>query len=127
MAFLASDNHACTQKTDASHDALNHAAGVGGGYRMDRQNCQGRAETQDAEGAYASRLSMQIAVEPEHDSNQGCSTEPKRNVESVHNRKNFSTTAKAAPRSPGGYAPVRSRTCAAAHHWARELCKHESD
>jgi hypothetical protein len=22
---------------------------------------------------------------------------------------------------------VRSRTCAAAHHWARELCKHESD
>jgi hypothetical protein len=54
MAFLASDNHACTQKTDASHDALNHAAGVGGGYRMDRQNCQGRAETQDAEGAYAS-------------------------------------------------------------------------
>ena len=93
MAFLASDNHACTQKTDASHDALNHAAGVGGGYRMDRQNCQGRAETQDAEGAYASLLSVQIAVKPEHDSNQGCSTEPKRNVKSVHNRKNFSTTA----------------------------------
>ena len=65
MAFLASDNHACTQKTDASHDALNHTAGVGGGYRMDRQNCQGRAETQDAEGAYASRLPMQIAVKPE--------------------------------------------------------------
>ena len=60
---------------------------------MDRQNCQGGAETQDAEGAYASRLSMQIAVEPEHNSNQGCSTEPKRNVESVHTSESFSTTA----------------------------------
>ena len=99
MAFLASDNHARTQKTDASHDALNHAAGVGGGYRMDRQNCQGRAETQDAEGAYASRLSVQIAVKPEHDSNQGCSTEPKRNVESIHNRKIL------APRRAEGSPP----------------------
>jgi hypothetical protein len=127
MAFLASDNHACTQKTDASHDALNHAAGVGGGYRMDRQNCQGRAETQDAEGAYASRLSMQIAVEPEHDSNQGCSTEPKRNVESVHTRKNSTTTASLTQPPAAQVATRRSRTCAAAHHWARELCKHESD
>ena len=93
MAFLASDNHARTQKTDASHDALNHAAGVAAGYRMDGQNCQGRAETQDAEGAHASRLSMQIAVQAEHDSDQGCSTEPKRNVEIVHSRGNFSTTA----------------------------------
>jgi hypothetical protein len=108
MAFLASDNHARTQKTDASHDALNHAAGVGGGYRMDRQNCQGRAETQDAEGAYASRLSVQIAVKPEHDSNQGCSTEPKRNVESIHNRKNFSTTA--SRRQPPA-AQVATRPC----------------
>ena len=79
--------------TDASHDALNHAAGVAAGYRMDGQNCQGRAETQDAEGAQASRLSMQIAIQAEHDSDQGCSTEPKRNVESVHSGKNFSTTA----------------------------------
>jgi hypothetical protein len=101
-AFLASDNHARTQKTDASHDALNHAAGVAAGYRMDGQNCQGRAETQDAEGAHASRLSMQIAVQAEHDSDQGCSTEPKRNVESVHSEKNFSTTGepKVAPTQP---------------------------
>ena len=48
---------------------------------------QGRAETQDAEGAHASRLSMQIAVQTEHDSDQGCSTEPKRNFEGVHNGK----------------------------------------
>ena len=99
MAFLASDNHARTQKTDASHDALNHAAGIAAGYRMDRQNGQGRAETQDAEGADAGRLSMQIAVEPEHDSNQGCSTEPKRNVESVHARKIL------APRRAEGSPP----------------------
>jgi hypothetical protein len=44
MAFLASDNHAGAQKTDAGHDALNHAARVGAGYRMDRQNGQGRAD-----------------------------------------------------------------------------------
>ena len=66
---------------------------VGAGYRMDRQNGQGRAETQDAEGADASRLSMQIAVKPEDDSKQGRSTKPKGNVESVHSRKNFSTMA----------------------------------
>jgi hypothetical protein len=36
---------------------------------------------------------MQIAIQAEHDSDQGCSTEPKRNVESVHSGKNFSTTA----------------------------------
>jgi len=100
MAFLASDNHARTQKTDASHDALNHAAGVAAGYRMDGQNCQGRAETQDAEGAHASRLSMQIAIQAEHDSDQGCSTEPKRNVESVHSGKNFTTTSRRQPLQP---------------------------
>jgi hypothetical protein len=32
---------------------------------------------------------MQIAVEPEHDSNQSRSTKPKRNVERVHNREKF--------------------------------------
>jgi hypothetical protein len=83
MAFLASDNHARTQKTDASHDALNHAAGVGSSDRMDRQNCQGRAEALDAEGAHAGRLSMQIAIEPEHDSKQARSTEPKRSCRPV--------------------------------------------
>jgi hypothetical protein len=104
MAFLASDNHARTQETDASHDALNHAAGIAAGYRMDRQNGQGRAETQDAEGADASRLSMQIAVEPERDSKQGRSTEPKCNVESVHSRKIL------APRRAEGSPVICSAT-----------------
>jgi hypothetical protein len=88
-AFLASDNHARAQKTDAGHNALNHAAGVGAGYRMDRQHGHGRAETQNTERAHARRLAMQIAVEPEHDSNQSRSTKPKRNVEGVHNREKF--------------------------------------
>jgi hypothetical protein len=60
---------------------------------------------------------MQIAVEPEHDSNQGCSTEPKRNVESVHARKILAPRrAEGTPRSPGAYANIRSRTCTAAQH-----------
>jgi hypothetical protein len=94
MAFLASDNNARAKKTNAGHDALDYAAGIGAGYRMDRQHGHGRAETQNTERAHAGRLAMQIAVEPEHNSNQRRRTKPKRNVERVHSRRCFNTTAR---------------------------------
>jgi hypothetical protein len=85
MTFLASDDDTRAQKTDARHDALNHTTGVGARHCVDRQNCQRRAEAQDAKRAHAGRLPMQIAVKPEHDANYAGRAEPKCNVESVHN------------------------------------------
>jgi hypothetical protein len=85
LAFLASDDHARAQKPDAGHDALDHAALLGAGRRVDRQNSQGRAEAHEAEGAHPGLLAMQIAVEPEEDSDQGRRAEPNRDVEDVHN------------------------------------------
>jgi hypothetical protein len=78
MAFLASDNNARPEKPDARHDALDHAALLGAGRRVDRQNGQGRAEAHEAERAHAGRLTVQIAVEPEQDANQGRRAEPNR-------------------------------------------------
>jgi hypothetical protein len=97
MAFLASDNDARAQETDASHDALDHAAGVSAGSPVDRQNGHSRAETQDAKRAHASRLAVQIAVEPEHDANKAGRAEPKRNVESVHDRITYHRSKVVAP------------------------------
>jgi hypothetical protein len=51
---------------------------------------------------------MRIAVKPEHDSNQGRSTEPKRNIESVHARKVL------APRPAEGSPPQPRWLCARA-------------
>ena len=63
---------------------LDHAAFVAAGYHVDRQNGQRRAQAKDAERAHAGRFTMQIAVEPEQDSNHGRSTKSKRNIEGVH-------------------------------------------
>src|SRR5262245_13928535 len=58
MAFLASDNNARAEKPDARHDALNHAALLGAGRRVDRQNGQGRAEAHEAERAHPGLLAV---------------------------------------------------------------------
>ena len=89
MASLASDNNARPQKTDAGNDALDDAAFVAAGDRVDGQNGERRAQAKDAERAHAGRFAMQIAVEPDQDSNQGRSTKPKRNFESAHIRHNL--------------------------------------
>jgi len=56
MMFLASDNDARAQKTNARNDALDHTTGIGAGYFVDRQNGPSRAEAQDAKRAHAGRL-----------------------------------------------------------------------
>src|SRR5215467_15538367 len=66
-------------------DALDHAALLGAGRRVDRQNSQGRAEAHEAERAHPGLLAVQIAVEPEQDADQGRRAEPNRDVEDVHN------------------------------------------
>jgi hypothetical protein len=91
MMFLASDNDARAQKTNARNDALDHTTGIGARYCVDRQNGQSRAEAQDAKRAHAGRLPMQIAVKPEHDANYAGRAEPECNVESVHNADIFIT------------------------------------